>query len=560
MGEDYEMSLTSLLDGLIWYRNNGLEPPWFTPSFCAGQPFFADPQSGYYSLLQLFSLLAKPVAASYLALLFSVSIAYWGGYLLMRRVFDTEIPGAILVGGLLMFNGFLPHRMIIGHLGFHGLALIPWLALLLLMPVKHMANKAIAALGAGLLLAYYVQGGMGTIILPSCLAIFALALLLRLYRTCLKDFFLRVLFAITVSLTLSAAKLSAAAALMSNVPRDYYPLPGVASPGDAIIMLLASLFLPSEIANEIIRPRLTNTRWTLPPIEWAYGFTLATGLLIAVLLIVCFRKTHAVVSKKNLPWLVLLLACMIWPLAYSTYSPEWNRFLKSLPVLGSASTPTRWMVFYIPFISIGTGLLLAHSGWSRQIRLFAVAASLLGTIVLTAIEPRSYYKTQNYDITAVLVADSMIRAGQIEPQIDSLGNVAELRVGDRTLQLLGSHTFLAGVSKTFCYNPLFGYRLEKFSGKDLRDGGVLATKDGFLNLKNPACYVFPQENGCSPGDRFRADQIEEARRFVSYKPFDFAVSARQKIANTITKYGLIICAGLLLLWVSWNIQRQLSRR
>jgi hypothetical protein len=52
MGHDYALVMPNWLDGHIWSANNGLAAPWFTPSFCAGQPFYADPQSSFYSYLQ----------------------------------------------------------------------------------------------------------------------------------------------------------------------------------------------------------------------------------------------------------------------------------------------------------------------------------------------------------------------------------------------------------------------------------------------------------------------------------------------------------------------------
>src|SRR4051794_22252779 len=53
MGHDYAGTLPGFMDGYLWFHNNGfLTPPWFTPSFCAGQAFFAEPQSGFYSVPQ----------------------------------------------------------------------------------------------------------------------------------------------------------------------------------------------------------------------------------------------------------------------------------------------------------------------------------------------------------------------------------------------------------------------------------------------------------------------------------------------------------------------------
>ena len=44
-------------------------------------------------------------------------------------VFRGGQESAILAATIFMFNGFFAHRMIVGHLGYHGFMLIPWMAL-----------------------------------------------------------------------------------------------------------------------------------------------------------------------------------------------------------------------------------------------------------------------------------------------------------------------------------------------------------------------------------------------------------------------------------------------
>ena len=59
LGHDYSAGLPHLMFGKIWFKNNFLSVPWFSPSFCCGTPFFADPQSMYYSFYQLFFILSR---------------------------------------------------------------------------------------------------------------------------------------------------------------------------------------------------------------------------------------------------------------------------------------------------------------------------------------------------------------------------------------------------------------------------------------------------------------------------------------------------------------------
>ena len=83
LGHDYVGGIPGLLDGYIWFKQNGLfSVPWFSPSFCGGQADYADPQSGYWSLAQILTILTDPLSAFYLSHLIMASAGFWGMYLL----------------------------------------------------------------------------------------------------------------------------------------------------------------------------------------------------------------------------------------------------------------------------------------------------------------------------------------------------------------------------------------------------------------------------------------------------------------------------------------------
>ena len=60
-----------------------------------------------------------------------------------------------------------------------------------------------------------------------------------------------------------------------------------------------------------------------------------------------------------------------------------------------------------------------------------------------------------------------------------------------------------------------------------------------LNFFNPSCFIFPKENNCVPGDMFKKTQINELKKFLSYKPFKFKLSKLQNIFNYISLVSLI---------------------
>jgi hypothetical protein len=552
MGHDHSLAMPAYIDGFFWFRNNGFAIPWFSPSFCAGQPYFADPQSSFYSLIQLLVFFTDPVSANYLLLLILSAAEFWGGYFLLRNVFGTDQAAAVAAGGILMLNEFLPGRIAIGHLGFHGFALVSWVAVCLLQPQgRKIDNLAFGAI-AGLILAYWVHSGMGTLMVPAGIGVLIIALVYGLAGRPLGIFLMRSVIAVVVALCISASKLIAAKFMMVNFPRDFYLLPGMKSIGDTLTVFLSSLFLGAESTYTLATPRLTNSQWALQPHEWGFSFTpiiLAVGVLLLLYRLKDWRQLIASWrGYRSAGLLLALLLSLAWPVAFNTYEPGWNALLKSLPLLGSASTPTRWIIVYIPCIAVLVALGLQQLPAGEATKWCFAISCLALTVMLTAMEPRGFYKAQTYDVRPMVSAYRAAQTGTLNPIIRELGTEINISAPEFSKTLHSNDTFIAGLSQIFCYNPTFGYRLEKFNPQNLAVGQVLIERDGLLNLKNPACYVFPTENHCKPGDLFRADQIEDAKRFVSYRPFEFEMPRAQKLANVFSAWSLWATVFLILMW------------
>jgi hypothetical protein len=68
----------------------------------------------------------------------------------------------------------------------------------------------------------------------------------------------------------------------------------------------------------------------------------------------------------------------------------------------------------------------------------------------------------------------------------------------------------------------------------------MEASQGFLNVKNPACYLFPKENVCEPGDHFRVSEIDAATSFLHYKPFAFRKPLYADVADMISLITLLV--------------------
>lgn len=63
---------------------------------------------------------------------------------------------------------------------------------------------------------------------------------------------------------------------------------------------------------------------------------------------------------------------------------------------------------------------------------------------------------------------------------------------------------------------------------------ALDVSEGSVNFKNPACYVFPEENRCRPGDNFSTSKRARLEALLQRRPFEFAISSRQATANVLS--------------------------
>lgn len=544
LGHDYSLFLTHLLDGFFWYEANGpFSVPWFTPSFCGGVPKFPNPQSLYYSVPQLLVLFVGPVRSLGLTLLIFDVAGFAGCYLLQRRVFGLSRPVALLGATLFLFNTLYSSRMLVGHLTFHSFMLAPTVCYLLLRPVAPRGRSLRAGIAldgvlAGLLIAYVAATGMAHVLLPLLwIALFMAALRALVDRGSfdLGSFAARFSVAGVVALGVCAAQLVAALALLERFPRTLYPLPGVASIWGLIRLALRSLFLSG--ADGLGRELLVNSRWTFGRHEFEYGVgVLPLGMLI--LGAAGLRRRPRRIPRVPLTCILLLLAL---PLAMNYYSPGWNAWLKRLPILSNSSLLLRWFSVYIPASVVVASLALDRAAGLKPFRIW-IAAAGIAFVVIGATFAHREDDSQRYDPQPVERAYAEVRSGVLSPAITRI-SVPRNRAGREYPAKFRNDAMTEGASQLLCYEPLFGYRLESFPRGVLESGPALAEREGLLNLKNPSCYVYPDENGCAPGDHFAASQRDRAEAFASYRPFPFEISRRQALANRISvaSLGIVAC-------------------
>lgn len=541
LGHDFSFVLPMLLDGYFWHKSNSLfDTPWFTPSFCGGQPYFADVQSNYYSLGQFFTVFFDPLTSVYICVLVFASLGFWGMYLLLRQLFKTSTEAAFLGASLFMFNGFYIYRMMVGHFGFHGFMLVPWIALLLCVAPAGQEKEKLPAMVnatlAGILVAYWLQSGFTILVIPAALAVLAIACLHYLNSQDGWRIFLgRAAGAILIASALSAAKVMGVFAFIASFPRSHYLLPGFDGLFSALKVLFITLFFPSTEIEKTAFANLIDMQWVLSRHEWEFGVTFIPLLIILLAWTMwLWRQLHSPLpifnkyTAKSWFSLSLLIIILILPLILNIYTPAWNAMLKRTPLIKSSSSLIRWWLIYVPIVIVYAAIALEKLAFLAKYRVSAIACSVIAILLLNLMQNRLYYDLQNYNPDAILEAYRQSTIHDIQPRIQEVG-----------LSESGNDAIVSGISQLACYNASFGYQLENLPIKSLHPGSIFEQSNGDLNLKNPACYVFPTENHCQPGDHFSVEQKAQAVLFANYKPFAFAIPLKQKIANFISFISLI---------------------
>jgi hypothetical protein len=548
LGHDYAYNLPLLLDGYYWYLHNGFwSVPWFTPSFCGGMPLIANPATFYFSVPQFLTFFINPLTAVRTTFLIFACLGFWGMYLLLRSVFRASGWSALLAGALFLFNGFYAYRFIIGHMEFHGFMLVPFLAYFLLRVEDRQSpywklRCGVDITAGALLLAYMFMSGMTQLLLPAVFITMLIALTLSLYHPSariLPIFSWRLLLSGVLALCLSAAKLVAALSFLSHFQRDSYPLPGVGGIGK--LLLLIGRVLTFGSGGTDLLGVLSNRPYELWQHEFEYGLTFVPAALLALFCLYRLPNLPAALrnlgQRRQILTLGAILLILIVPLALNYYSPAWNRLLKSIPLIKSLSNFLRWFIIFIPFVILLAALVVEKCAlWQRR-RPLVVIVCLYIVFGQNLFADKKYYQREEYNPANILRAYTKAKASGTPPFISMLAASPDDRF-HRPPYFAHNGVLTEGSSQIFCYEPMFGFNLEFFPFKTIRPGPTLFADQGVLNLKNPSCYLYPQENQCTPGDHFRTDQLAEASQFIRYRPFVFQASRLQYLANGLNLAAL----------------------
>lgn len=539
IGLDYDYFLPNLLAGDYWFLHNGLAIPWFTPAFCAGIPYFANPQSMYYAVPQLLAFVTDPMTSVIITVWLFAAIGFAGTWLL-ASLYTRSASICLFASLAFALNDMYLWRMYVGHLTFHAVMLLP-LVCYLLLKKEETIRRWLDAVLAGALLAYFIHAGTSVLVVPAGACI----VLVLLTMDNSVQVWKRLLVALIAASLLSLAKLVAVYYFMAQFPRSLYPLPGTSSIATSIELTLRSLLWPP--GPQTISRLVTHHTFLIEPVELNY----ALGIVPVFVIVVCgaellWRRRWPVPSWKWLP--VGLLLCL--PVALDVYQPTLQGLLKDLPYFANVSSLFRWnMIYLLPAILLGVRLLEAVPNAARNIAPVAALAIIPGALTYA---PRYI---QLYNPAAVVGA---WRKANENGRVPPVRELDESLVGGERVSTVGANDALThGASQIVCNEPLFGYRLENFRFDAVYRGMAFGIRSGRFNFYRPECFLFPDQNQCRKGDRFSVDQGAQLLRFTGYRSIRFNMPVAQRIAIWVSYLSFILLLGIgaARLWIFMRPER-----
>jgi len=562
VGHDYAYWFPRMIAGAYWYMQNGLfSVPWFTPALNGGNLLYADPESVYFSFPQFVAFFVDPLTSITITFATFSLVGLLGFYLLSRKIFGCSFLPSLLGAALFLFNGLFTYRMIVGHLPYHGFMLLPWILLCILWKNDRFTiyHETIWAAVAAILLSYCFYSGGIHFLIPLTLSIIVVGLIYSYTFVNRLNMYIWVRFSILSIITgmLCASKLIAAFNVIRNLPREAYLLPGIPNLVDLFIVPIRSLFFAS-IARLEANGIFDNLQWALDRHEFEYGITFLP--LVFLIAEICRRLTRFQKRKNFALWApkkrLLLLAIfliLLLPIFVNYYTPQWNSFLKTVPVIKSSSTLVRWYAMYIPI-----GILFSVLAFEK-LRLNSIIKSLLTGIFILVIvtinlmHDKTFCYVNSYNYRPILQGFLAAKSQDRIPNIEHIGLSATIDTPSQKMTYTNDNLINVGVSYLLSRCSLFGYKLEFFPQIDkLKIGRVDLNSEGDFNMKNPSCYLYPDENGCDPGDHFRSDQVEQLNNFISYRPFGFKINAAQRVANWVSLITFLTCLLLLIMHLTYR--------
>jgi len=530
LGHDFAIWFDQLMIGKWHFAHQGLLPLRFSPHACGGAPVYGDPESIFYSLAQTLSFVIHP----YLAIQISIVVALIGGFFgwiqFGKKALGLDQGWSHLLSLIMIANGFVFIHLAVGHFQMHTMPLMGWLLFLLFDQTPYSRKVLFTRTCIFALLTIYILCGAGyNVLLFSALTGFFFLLFDLVFsndsKGRIRELLLRFALFGGTSLLILSSKLVAVLSFMRFFPRveGYAHMWDGTNLFEYIIRSFWEVF-PTRESIPGYGWDLHEKSIFLSPVVW---MGLLAGLYFA------FKNRAALFKERKKTVLILLLS--LFTFLFLTQLAQGHGFLVdqflTLPVIRSLRVASRFLYIFSIFISIlsifSLSKVCAHLNQNSKVMVLN-AASILTLLSLTT----GWYAVhsqlllaENYDLrTKQFDSLEKIHYEQLSVTDVKNGNTDYVRAGN------------------ICHIEL----LKKTYPLPLLVGPTSLHYQGAYNLMNPACYQYPEENHCKPGDRIRTDDEENFQNFSRGMPVTWKLSLLQHIADYTSLLTLIFCVCYLI--------------
>ncbi len=497
IGHDYYLAFAEMLFGQFHFRIEGFSVPHFNPWQCGGIPFFADPQSTYYSLPQWLNFLFSPWMAVILSYALFMAFGYLGTYLLFSRVFLYGFLSSHLTALLFLLNGFAFAHFWVGHLTHHGFFLFPWILLFWLSPKGGgLRPILISSLGTALCGAYLLwSGGAHLLVVFAFLALLLLPYACKRHRADRPAHLYFLSFSLGLFFVFCWAKLSVALAYLPLGHRHAMSL----TPESPVIAFLRYFwFWPST------PPYLPFG--TINQGAWEYvGFISKACLPLSLGAMAWWWKGR---ENNRSAWLFYYALAFAGMLALAS-----GKLVNLFPLLTAYHNPIKlfivllWPILFLCAFVLNalerSSLFKALPPSTRTVCFFFLAALLYTEYSYSIRFFRDNALGISFSPSAANQIDRSLKLGEPLPPVAHV--IAE---PGKDIQVLAQ-----GETSLACYEPLFGYRQEEVRAQ-IRPGPTEEIVNGVFNLNHPGCFLYPDHFQCRAWDRI--PQTEE-NAFLTFR-------------------------------------------
>ena len=563
---DWQSALSRLIFGKLWFLNNGLAVPWFTPHVCCGLPFFANPQSEFYSLTQILFNILQPLAfIKILFLLYSV-ISYFGFFILSKKIFNLSNNSSIIGSSLFLFNHYFIFHYLSGHIAWSVFCLIPILFYLNCLSFDHrddLKKSLFYLVSSSLVFSLMMHSGGSRIIVEILLSIYFLTLIHIIKFRNLK-IIIYIFFASLIGLCISSSKIYSAWVFVSNFPRDLEPIQFL-SFYDFVKVFFDFFFLFPQ--NEI-KDHIITYSHNVSIEELSFNISILPLIILSIFLS-NFRKLPKI--KIQIFTILVLLISMLVIILLGFSNTFLGNLIQNLPIITND-----WVVFrmYAPFIII---FCLTSSFMFEKINL---KHNKIFTVIFLSIVILQNAVLDERKLNSVLIhsldnfLNSNINAQNF--QKFEINKIISILDENSTFDAPKQHDFfLENKSIQFCYFSIFGYDLKQFIpiAKDLvfnskikmkakesernnnlkkfvniLEGDPYYLNDGSFNFINPACFLNPKENDCEKNYFFKENNKSELVKFLKYKSYKFKHSNKQLFFNYLSLIVFLLSIFYTVYW------------